>query len=340
MNRDWGGAQPRMRSSKIECAEGNLGLNDPTLDVGDTQDMNWMPDPPTGDDIGPFQLSPQEKIRRRHDIELEGSSTKNKTKAELKNELAQHGVHFVENENYTLKRLQEMAGENSIEIKKTERKILGGWVGKPKGLLQVCRERGLIDVANHAAYKKNSKKNQDGTVDESLALIPILSKCDDFKNEKTHLQVLAEAYGYSVALTPKFHAELAGEGIEYTWACSKGIYRRKPHERKKLRASFLALVDDCTSTNELTKRRVRRFSARARAYICTYHHFHLLQKEKDESEQEVAQQQQEVTTASGNYFSAVKFQDIERMSKRFRTHRCAFDFERGFVDAALLEEDS
>eukprot|EP00429_Kryptoperidinium_foliaceum_P042250 CAMPEP_0176121934 /NCGR_PEP_ID=MMETSP0120_2-20121206/61393_1 /TAXON_ID=160619 /ORGANISM="Kryptoperidinium foliaceum, Strain CCMP 1326" /LENGTH=95 /DNA_ID=CAMNT_0017456519 /DNA_START=685 /DNA_END=968 /DNA_ORIENTATION=+ len=92
-----------------------------------------------------------------------------------------------------------------------------GWLGKSKGLLQLCRERGLIDPAKHNEYRKTGSK----------------------------LQVLGEAVGVSVDFTPKFHAELAGEGIEYSWGFSKGLYRRQPLERKKKRAQFRKLVDEC-----------------------------------------------------------------------------------------------
>jgi hypothetical protein len=77
----------------------------------------------------------------------------------------------------------------------------------------------------------------------------------------------------TVDLTPKFHAELAGEGVEYNWAHAKAYYRRVPLVRKKGRDNFKALVRECTSPEKvLTKDRVEKFASRARAYICTYHH--------------------------------------------------------------------
>ena len=68
-------------------------------------------------------------------------------------------------------------------------------------------------------------------------------------------------------LTPKFHAELAGEGIEYNWAHAKSYYRRVPVTRKKGRENFKALVGECISPAimVLTKERVQKFAARARA---------------------------------------------------------------------------
>ena len=43
------------------------------------------------------------------------------------------------------------------------------------------------------------------------------------------------------------------------------------HCQKKTRARFVKLLDDCLLP-EMTKERVRKFLARARAYICTYYY--------------------------------------------------------------------
>jgi hypothetical protein len=49
----------------------------------------------------------------------------------------------------------------------------------------------------------------------------------DFRDEETTLQHLGRALGVAVDGTPTFHAELAGEGIEYSWGYAKQLYRRK-----------------------------------------------------------------------------------------------------------------
>ena len=48
----------------------------------------------------------------------------------------------------------------------------------------------------------------------TLALRHLLAKCRDFKEEKTALWYLDSQHGVVVNLTPKFHAKLAGKGIE------------------------------------------------------------------------------------------------------------------------------
>ena len=70
------------------------------------------------------------------------------------------------------------------------------------------------------------------------------------------------------AQNAKFHAELAGEGVRYSWADAKAFYRRLP-----ARDSIKQLIMDCICpTNVLTKQRIQKFASRARTYTCTYHH--------------------------------------------------------------------
>jgi hypothetical protein len=59
-----------------------------------------------------------------------------------------------------------------------------------------------------------------------------------------------------VKLTPKFHAELAGEGVEYSWAHSKSFYRRRENLKQ--------LIQHCTCLERvLTKVRIEKFAARS-----------------------------------------------------------------------------
>jgi hypothetical protein len=55
-----------------------------------------------------------------------------------------------------------------------------------------------------------------------------MSNCQDFKEEETALQHLRRQLGVTVLLMPKFCAELAGKGVEYSWAHAKAFYRRLP----------------------------------------------------------------------------------------------------------------
>eukprot|EP00957_Ditylum_brightwellii_P175450 13356884-Ditylum_brightwellii.AAC.1 len=71
-----------------------------------------------------------------------------------------------------------------------------------------------------------------------------MAGCTDFVEEETLLQQrarqLGENLGVSVAVdcTPKGHSELAGEGIEYTWANSKIFLCRVPIGKRKTVEQF------------------------------------------------------------------------------------------------------
>ncbi|KAG7357902.1 hypothetical protein IV203_014515 [Nitzschia inconspicua] len=330
MNVSFGGKQERLRDTIIQNFEGYLGRYSPLLSVGDTQRMNWSnEEPPEESTEGPFNLSVQERRKRRSTQLLdEYVNNKPKTKKELTTDLQREGIISKEDRRgYTVKEMQKLAGDHGIAISKSEQKKLTGWVGEPKGLLQVARERGLIDHNNHHLYSANPKKNPDGTLNDEKSLRSIVGQCTDFQNELTHLQVMANELKVQVMFTPKFHAEMAGEGIEYSWGFAKGSYRRKPLQKKRKRSDFEDLVDECTNVEtELTKARIRRFSARARAYLCTYHYLATAEPTAAEPTAAAIQDNDQEKKQK-----VPMMDEIERLMKKFKTHRCAFDFDRGFV---------
>jgi hypothetical protein len=137
--------------------------------------------------------------------------------------------------------LVELCKHHSIVITKTVEKIREGWEGKPKGLLQILWERGLINGNNLKQYSLTGKKDQLGTVDESTSLRHIMGMCQDFVNEEGMLQHITNSLGVKVLLTPKCHAELAGEGVEYLWACAKSAYRNLSLREKKGKCMLLSV---------------------------------------------------------------------------------------------------
>ncbi|KAG7350939.1 hypothetical protein IV203_029977 [Nitzschia inconspicua] len=330
MNVSFGGKQERLRDTIIQNLEGYLGRYSPLLSVGDKQRMNWSnEEPPEESTEGPFNLSVQERRKRRSTQLLdEYVNNKPKTKKELTTDLQREGIISKEDRRgYTVKEMQKLAGDHGIAISKSEQKKITGWVGEPKGLLQVARERGLIDHNNHHLYSANPKKNPDGTLNDEKSLRSIVGQCTDFQNELTHLQVMANELKVQVMFTPKFHAEMAGEGIEYSWGFAKGSYRRKPLQKKRKRSDFEDLVDECTNVEtELTKARIRKFSARARAYLCTYHYLATAEPTAAEPTAAAIQDNDQEKKQK-----VPMMDEIERLMKKFKTHRCAFDFDRGFV---------
>jgi hypothetical protein len=238
----------------------------------------------------------------------------NKTIAELKSELAPLGV-LNDRRNYRLKELQEIAGQKSVETKKVRVTEKKGWEGRAKGLLQVLWERGWIDVSQLDRYTIEAATDENGQVlegAEEWSLKCLMASCLDFAEEMTALQHVGSQLGVSVIITPKFHAELAGEGVEYSWGITKGLYRRKPLLSKKGKESFRKLVCEVTSRDILKTATIRKLSRRARAYICAYYSLYESKNKGDTTK--------------------LTLPLIERLVRAFKTHRAALDFDAGFVN--------
>lgn len=80
-------------------------------------------------------------------------------------------------------------------------------------------------------FDENKELNEDS---KKYSLSYLLSECADFKNEISDIEHLARdisndlQINVNILFTPKFHCELAGKGIEYSWGAAKRLYRRHP----------------------------------------------------------------------------------------------------------------
>ena len=284
-------------------------------------------------DVGPFWMTAIEKNEIRLDrarTEVDPRKPRNKTKTDLAAELSVPG-HVLDPTKFRLEKLQEMASAQDIPLTKIVPNVEAGWVGKQKGLLQVLWERGWIDVSRFDDYAI-IKKDDTGAVDEELSLQCLMESCLDFANEITELQSMGEKMGVRVISTTKFHAEMAGEGIEYLWGVSKLWYRSKPLKLKSKKASFLQLVRGCLDPKLITKEKVRSFSKRARSYICAYYALEHTKQNINNNDNETINHDEMALLSC-----AIEYEKIEQMVKMFRTHRCAFDFDRKFCDAHVNE---
>ena len=288
-------------------------------------------------DTGPWHLSDEQREAQRHD-RLTGQSRRiERSKKLLTKALSEAGVELPEKRGYTRKELQTFALRHGIDLFEDKERIIGGWQGQPKGLLQVLWERGLITEASMEKYTVDGRKDAiTGSINLQFSLRHLLAECTDFKEEETALQYLGTQLGVQVELTPKFHAELAGEGVEYSWAHAKSYYRRVPVSRKRGRENFKELVRECTCpVKVLNKVRIQKFAARARAYICTYHH--LDQTTRIEEHDSDAASPDTSATPTHHPKPELLFTEIERLMKAFKGHRCVLDFDRGFVNSELKE---
>ena len=189
-------------------------------------------------------------------------------------------------------------------------------------MLQVLWERGFINTAEgeKKAYQSYSIKgytDQFGNHRPDTSLKELMSSCMDFVEEETMLQSIARDLGVRVDRTPKCHCELAGEGIEYAWACSKNKYRTILLENKRGKENFINTVRSCISRDHITRERAQKFAKRARRYIMGYHVLH--QQQHNEA--------QDSSSCSNEAIVPIK---LEQMVKQFKTHRCALDFDYSF----------
>ena len=212
-----------------------------------------------------------------------------------------------------------------IKLNQTVKKIIPGWQGKAKGLLQVLWERGWIDQSQVSQYKMHAVSELDSEIPE-YSLVSMMTKCVDFQEETSQIEYMAAKMGAMVITTTKYHSEFAGEGIEYTWGVAKSIYRKLRLECKRTKQDFLDNVKSCLSTaNLLTKEKVRRFSKRARAYILGYYALGLKQFPGEIEE-----------SSTVDKFNTIPLETIEKLAREFNTHRSALDYETGFIQKSSL----
>ena len=225
--------------------------------------------------------------------------------------------------NMRLADLQNKANALSIAVTKTPTiKICKGWVGKGKGLLQVLWERGFIDELKVKNYRIKML-DEDGNMVPEFSLEPMMANCPDFLNEMSQLEYVCQQLGTKTIITTKYHAEFAGEGIEYSWGFSKSFYRRFPLKMKQGKDKFDKLVSKCISRETMRKELVRRFSKRARQYMLSYQALDLQSHDNISS------------VRCSN--ESISYQQIEKMKALLKCYRTAIDFDNKFIMTAVLD---
>jgi len=276
-------------------------------------------------DDGPFYLSENDRIKRKYDTLKGETKILSKTKKELKDELKKKGYHV--RGHCTKEKLEDLAKEYNVELTSEVELVEEGWVNRPKGLLQVLWERGWIDETKLSEYTLKGKANQmDGDQNilpeyRRFVLRHLMSQCADFKEEKSAMEVLLEDLSkkslnnqkVELLVSPKYHCELAGEGVEYAWAVMKKYYRRKALEEKNTKKKFEKVVREAVQSVKQSS--VELFAARCRRYMIAY-------LKLDEGGGELT------------------YKLIERFVKVSKTHRNIGDQEKGFIQKAILDSIS
>jgi hypothetical protein len=331
MNKGFGG--DHLRGTLIEKKEGYLGPNHSLnnsrmIQVGQVQELVYPAKESITDGDGPFYLTAQKEASRlNNEVELPLKKVAHRefTKKELIDALMNTN-HSRDDGRIILSKmlvrdLRKLASNlGIITTKLVTHQMKPGWAGKGKGLLQILWEHGWIDEYKISEYKK-IVTDDAGFIVKEFSLAHMLETCTDFANEKTQLEFVCQSLGMEALITTKYHAEYAGEGIEYCWGAAKAVYQCYPLASKKEKEKFVELVLKCTSRELLTTDLIRKFSRQARSYMLTYK---LLEIVGEGSEDQSDKKSNDIT-----------HKQIENMQKICCSHRAALDFDKGFVVTLL-----
>ena len=186
--------------------------------------------------------------------------------------------------------------KEKIDIEIEEELVDEGWVGSPKGLKQVLWERGWIDPSHYSSY---TKKTLQG----------LLEKCQDFIEEPSAMEILFRKLSTHnqcniyLMSSPKYHCEIAGEGIEFVWGLTKKRFRNIPLHDKNCKEKFQDCVKACI--NHISIDNVRNFSGKCRRYMLAYENI-----SKD----------------------SLGYDSIEKFVKKVKTHRDMADLDKGYIE--------
>ena len=211
MSVKYGGKQGKLRNTKIR----EVGTYQRILNIGDVQSMIFCKE-----DIGSFYLKPEERICKKRDRFSGVIKTIEKNKKRLMEELKQKG--FLVRKYYWKEELQEIAEKYNIELTCSHQEVIKGWVGRPKGMLQVLWEIGFInegELENYSGDGKKIYKDDDRNIKPEFRryiLRTLMKNCIDFHKEESAMEVLLSTLSLkqqgcsSIQLltSPKYHCEL------------------------------------------------------------------------------------------------------------------------------------
>ena len=354
MNVGYGGEQSTQRPTLIESIDGFCGpyWNSEETNhvvVGEEQKLVFPDSDHVTMDDGPFEMTLEERLQSRldvyEDIPEDKQKEVDKTKQELMDEFIDANINMRTHniDKYKLSDLQEIANRQippiPIKIIITKKLKVKGWMGKPKGMRQILWERGWIDEGNIEKYQK-IVVYEDGEVDDEYSLSVLMASCYDFQHELTEIESLAQKLGVKVMCTTKYHAEIAGEGIEYAWGVAKSLFRKIRISTKmdSGRSEFIENVKSVLSTdNKLNLTNIRRFSMRARSYMLVYYAFG--KEEARENREGIIDDDDEENDIVLLPKIATYLQ-IQKMVKSIHCHRNIVDLDTGYVNSVVQEDNT
>jgi hypothetical protein len=197
VNKGFGGEI--LRNSMIEEKYGYLGafhkLSNPRMvSIGHEQTFVYS----SPDDIknGPFYLTDEQRELTRHNnyIHLveDKCGEKEKSKKELVDELMQTEWAQAEGKNVVSKMLVRdlrkkatLLGINTLKM--VARRLVPGWEGKGKGLLQILWEQGWLNESLIRQYKLRMEDDA-GVLIPEFSLAHMMESCTDFQNKMSQLE--------------------------------------------------------------------------------------------------------------------------------------------------------
>ena len=105
---------------------------------------------------------------------------------------------------------------------------------------------------------------------------------------------------------------MAGEGLEYMWACAKGKYQNLARKEKEGKSNFMASVGTFLWAEVITWARIRKIFRQAHQHDMLA--FHALDSGLFEPEMQQQHSKHEPV-------------EIDDLIKKTKTHRCALDFD-------------
>ena len=219
-------------------------------------------------DKGPFYL--QHPSTHKYPKDTGKRKKRNKTKEEILVELKKKG-DFTITHYMTTKQVSALAVTKSITLTKNEKVIEPGWMGEPKGMLQVLFERGYIDTNRLKMYsEKGLKDHHDSTTGklmkdyEQFSLRKLMEQQVDFINEPSAMEKLFTTLFQQgpqtiyLLTSPNYHCEIVGEGVEYCWGLTKRYFRKILLSNKNTKEKFNDMVTE--TMHSIKKEHVRRFA--------------------------------------------------------------------------------
>ncbi|KAI2509347.1 hypothetical protein MHU86_5100 [Fragilaria crotonensis] len=334
MNRSYGGKATHMRTTLIEQEEGYLGSFPRTLEPGDTQSLVF-----SESDSGPFWLSDSQRDECRRDKRYGTFNNVKLTNTEMKEELGKKGIAEEDaTSQRTTRQLRDLCRQHQIPISRPVENVIernraelelelrsrgiltkGGLDGESEGVITSVVERGKLTAQGSSSTHLPERRATLGLLLTTVQTYGISWVYVTTLSTKRMLQHIAKRLGTEVLLTPKCHAELAGEGVEYIWGGAKGEYRRFSLAEKRGKDNFKSSLHHCLSEEVITIERVRKYARRARQYLMAYHAI--------DSGQVDAQTRHDCLK-----YGPVA---VDKLINNFKTHRCAFDFDYKFIMEAM-----